>query len=93
MGTTKNRYIELYGEEAWKIEAEKRKKKDSERYLKNRNRRIEHQRVYNEKNREIINKKQREYEAAYYETPQGRAGYFYPATEILIKNSIEENVP
>lgn len=75
MGTTKKRFIEIHGEEAWKIEAEKRKRRDSEKYLKNRDHRIECQRIYNEKNRDIINKKQREYDAIYYDTPRGRSAY------------------
>ena len=85
MGTNKKRFIELHGEEAWKVEAEKRKEKDRERYLKNRDHKIEHQRLYNEKNRELINKKQREYGAVYYNTPQGRATYLLSGYKALDK--------
>lgn len=71
MGTTKKRFIELHGEEAWKKKLEKNK----ERYKKERERRIAYQREYNRTHREQINKRQREYDPQYYSTKQGRAAY------------------
>lgn len=71
MGTRKERYIELHGEEAWK----EKMKKERVRYIKERDRRVAWQREYNEKNRERINQRQRVYDAKYFKSKRGRAAY------------------
>ena len=67
MGTTKKRFIELYGEEAWEIEKEKRKKYNREYYLNNSENLIQKQKEYNDTNRERINEKRREYNRTHQE--------------------------
>lgn len=82
MGTKKARFIELHGEEAW----QEHLKKDRERYVREREKRIAYQSKYNEEHREEINKRQREYGAKYYDTPKGRACYLVSGYRCMDKN-------
>ena len=61
MGTNKKRYIELYGEEAWEIERQKRNRKKKQLYQDNKEKIKTSQKKYYEENREKIKTRQRKY--------------------------------
>lgn len=66
MGTTKARFIELHGEEAWEIESKRRNENYKKWRINNLDKKKEYDKNYYNENKEIINERHRNYGIIYY---------------------------